>query len=40
MIRSAFANLAYGARPMFYEPKNQNHGLPKNPFNSLVTRGP
>ncbi|MGB0230438.1 MAG: flavin reductase family protein [Pseudohongiellaceae bacterium] len=40
MIPSAFANLAYGARPMFYEPKNQNHGLPKNPFNSLVIPRP
>lgn len=25
---------------MFYEPKNQNHGLPKNPFNSLVIPRP
>lgn len=25
---------------MFYEPKNQNHGLAKNPFNSLVIPRP
>jgi len=40
MIRCVFTNLPYGARLMFYEPKNQNHGLPKNPFNSLVIPRP
>ena len=25
---------------MFYEPKKKNHGLPKNPFNSLVIPRP
>jgi len=25
---------------MFYEPKKQNHGLPKNPFNSLIIPRP
>ena len=25
---------------MFYEPKKKDHGLPKNPFNSLVTPRP
>ena len=25
---------------MFYEPKKKNHGLPKNPFNSLIIPRP
>ncbi|MBO67781.1 MAG: flavin reductase [Acidiferrobacteraceae bacterium] len=25
---------------MFYQPKNNNHGLPKNPFNSLIVPRP